>query len=339
MYDIYFPTLKDVDKIMQFMHDEWKQNHILSRNKELFLHEFQDGDRITIAIATCRENGKVAGIFGYIPYNSRKIPDIAGSLWKIADFVKEPMLGLKLRNYVIKNVPHRFFAAPGTGLQTKPIYQIIDMNFNQMSQYYILNPELKSYKIALVPDNKSHELSDDAGSAENIEIELVEQPEDLTIFPFNDYDYIAPFKDFDYLKKRFFDYPAYQYDIYILKVSGEIKNIFVCRKSNHLDAFVYRIVDFYGQDKYLKEIAVYLKTLIISRGYEYADFVCLGFDDIKMNEAGFSKLDFSQDDLVIPNFFEPFVKKNTPVYCVSDKTDSLQYRQCKADGDQDRPNI
>jgi len=42
MLEIRFAKLLDTDNIMKFIHSHWKENHILSRNKDLFLYEYQD---------------------------------------------------------------------------------------------------------------------------------------------------------------------------------------------------------------------------------------------------------------------------------------------------------
>jgi hypothetical protein len=77
---------------------------------------------------------------------------------------------------------------------------------------------------------------------------------------------------------------------------------------------------------------------MIARQYEYIDFVCHGFMRDYFVKAGFCQLDFDQNNTIVPNYYEPFLLKNVPVYCVSDQT-ALSFRQCKADGDQDRPNF
>jgi len=331
MITISRATIQDTKAIMCFMNNVWKEGHILSKHKELFLHEFQDGENLNFIVAKDHEKN-IIGIFGFIKYNYTENPDMAGSLWKVDPKVKEPLLGLKLREYFKKNIKHRFFAAPGAGLQTKPIYKIIKVNWAKMEQFYIANPTIKNFKIAKNPLLKKITTF----SKKTVSILKVEDVTKLKSFVFDNKESV-PYKDFTYFIKRFVSYPIYKYDIFTVMQNDTIKNIFVCRSVSANGAKVYRIVDFYGQLDYIKEIAYFFYNYIIEHNFEYVDFIAYGFDKKLLEDAGFSPLDFNNDSVVIPNFFEPFMQKNTPVYCVWDKT-HLTFRQCKADGDQDRPN-
>lgn len=332
MIEISLAKISDTKAIMTFMNDIWREGHILSKHKELFLHEFQDGNNLNFIIA--KDNGaNLVGIFGFIKYNSSENPDIAGSLWKVDPKVKEPLLGLKMREYFQENIKHKFFAAPGAGLQTKPIYKMIKMNWNRMEQYYIVNPTVSQFHIAKNPKMKQINQKID----KKVQVYKVNSRMDIEAFDFNKDNNIVPRKDLIYFEKRFINYPIYKYDIFCVKKENSVENIFVCRKSSYNGRVAYRIVDFYGDLCYINEIINFLYEYIVENDFEYIDFVEYGFEKKKLENAGFTALDFDSDTTIIPNFFEPYVAQNVPVYCVSDKTEGT-FRQCKADGDQDRPN-
>ena len=334
-----FATIADTDRLMQFMHQQWHKNHILSRNKGLFLYDFKEGERLNLAIATDNTN-QLIGIFGFMKYSNEEVPDIAGSLWKASDEAGESMLGLKLRAYTIKNISHRIFAAPGAGLQTRPIYHFINMDWMEMDQYYIPNPTLSNYQLAVIPKAIQQPLSEPVQPTgiTTISVQHISDPERLRDFPFRSFTTIAPFKDWNYLKKRFFEHPIYPYDVYLTKHDGESICITVCRTAQHGNSSACRIVDFYGDEAGLPGTMAHLRDVMVDSGHEYIDFVCTGFDSEILARSGFCELDLDQDTIIIPNYFEPFVKKNVRVYAVADKTERLRLRLCKADGDQDRPN-
>lgn len=329
---ISIAKLEDTKGIMKFMNDVWKKDHILSRNKELFLHEFQNKENLNMIIAKDSTN-TIVGIFGFMYYNSCDIPDVAGSLWKIDEKVKEPLLGFKLREYFKKNIQHNFFAAPGANLTTKPIYKYLKINWNQMEHYYFANSNLKKFLIAKnplvkqIPTLKSNAI-----------IKHVDDINEIKDFNFLENKKIVPRKDLKYVKNKFFNHPIHKYDIYTLTSNNLIKNIFICRTLFASASSVYRIVDFYGDLEYMHEIVQFLKLYIMEHNHEYFDFVSFGLNEELLLQAGLNKLDFDDGETIIPNLFEPFVQKNSPIYCVSDKTD-LELRQFKADGDQDRPNL
>lgn len=331
-YTIVQATIEDTDSIMKFMGNIWKKGHILSYHKELFLYEFQDGSMLNFIVAKDNKED-IVGLFGFIRYNYSQNPDIAGSLWKVDPKIKEPLLGIKMREYFRKNIKHAFFAAPGAGLQTKPIYKVLNMNWNRMQQYYIANTYSSEFKICKNPEKKR----DNYFVNEHVDFKKIDNMQELANFLFID-ENTLPRKDGRYFEKRFFNYPIYTYDIYVLSVEKKIQNIIVCREVEVQGNYAYRIVDFYGSELFMKGITSFLSDIVVEKRYEYLDFVSFGFDAKKLLDAGFSLLDFDSDKTIIPNFFEPFVQKNIPVYCVWDKTDK-NFRQCKADGDQDRPNF
>ena len=71
--------------------------------------------------------------------------------------------------------------------------------------------------------------------------------------------------------------------------------------------------------------------------YEYLDFYNLGIEKKLLQKAGFQKNKFS-NKIVIPNYFEPFEKRNVNIQCVTwpKKTEIPVF---KGDGDQDRPRF
>ena len=146
-----------------------------------------------------------------------------------------------------------------------------------------------------------------------------------------------PIKDLKYIEKKFYNNPIHKYDIYIVKIDNEIINIFICRAFSCDSSSAYRLVDFYGDENYMNTITQFLYQQLIENNYEYVDFISSGFNIQNILASGFRRLDF-EGDIIIPNYTNPLVKENIPIYCVSDKTNNYIFRQCKADGDQDRPN-
>ena len=338
--EILFGHINDTDSIMSFLGKYWKKGHIMSTNKELFLYEFAEGEMLNIAFSRTL-SGEVTGIFGFKKYSKDDFPDIAGAIWVVNKAINSPMLGLTLRNFVIKNVPHRHFAAPGATVSTRNIYEYLNMDWVRMDQYFILNPEIDDYKIARVPSkyNKSFNLNNTFGEG-NIKMYLTCESEVVKNFPFEENRKIFPYKDYAYIKKRFFSHPVYKYDVYVVESDAYgISNIIICRVVSNGKGFAYRIVDFYGNEELLKYITQQLYKIMISNQYEYIDFLCSGLDKLKIKESGFCNLDFNQKHLIVPNYFEPFIRKNIAIYSVHDKVNNFRFIQCKADGDQDRPNL
>jgi len=343
-----FADLSELQDIMSFMSRHWAANHIYSVSKELLMKEFlwlDQPDKLTIGLAKDTD-GEILGVFCFKFYNYCELPDLAGALWKVTSDAekKYQMIGVRLRQFVIKNVKHRFFSAAGAGEQTKNTYKMLRLQWNQMKQYYIINPLINEYKLIQHLSLKAEQAN--AFGLPNIEMKRVDNPDDLLNFDFEANSNILPFKDMRYIENRFFDYPFYSYDIFLVYKSKEkiAQNIVVCRKAVAKDqagkgiASAYRIVDFYGTEDLLPSIIIALFERVRVQGDEFLDFVCYGFDDKLLKQAGMNSLNFDSTEVIIPNLFEPLVRENIAVNCIADGTNG-NYRHCRADGDQDRPNF
>lgn len=338
-------SIEDVDAIMFFMEEHWRKGHVLSYNKELLLHDFLTGcDRINIGLAL--DGVRLIGIFGYMFYSQCEIPDIAGSLWKVVEDSRYPFLGLKLRQFVLSNVVHRFFAAPGAGLQTKDIYEKIEMNWYQMQHWYRLNKTyaLKKFYIASIVDlndlNDLNDFNDCLCVYNNVFISEIVNEVDILNFPFKYYKKRLPFKDFNYFKRKFIDHPFNKYNILWFSVDG-LNALVVFRVQEYEQRKIVRVIDFYGDDVLMASVVLYLDDYVVSIDAEYVDFVEYGLDANFMNDCGWAKVKFDNySKNIIPNYFYPIIKKNIPIYCVSDRLpEGYKFYMVKGDGDQDRPSV
>ena len=50
MNEIRLANVNDINKIMRFINDNWKENHILSRDKDFFIYEHQGNNTINFVI-------------------------------------------------------------------------------------------------------------------------------------------------------------------------------------------------------------------------------------------------------------------------------------------------
>lgn len=334
MPEIRFARPADLRPLMAFMDAHWRAGHILSVSEDLFRFDFEDGDRLNLALAC--DGGDIIGIFGFMKYSSLECPDLAGSLWKVVDGRGSPMLGLQLRRFVIDRVAHRFFAAPGAGLQTLPIYRVLGMQWIAMDHYFIVNPGVREQRICDIVDvAPAPTLAVEPVAA----LEPVATADGLADFPFLGDPGCGPQKDFAYVQRRFFSHPLYSYRVFRLVSHAETLCVVVCREVGHAGHRALRVVDFYGAERHIADVARGLFQVVVAEGFEYVDFVCSGFDPAAMQRAGWRRLEFERRDVVVPNFFEPFVRKNVRVYAVADRHPGIRPRLCRADGDQDRPNV
>ena len=100
-----------------------------------------------------------------------------------------------------------------------------------------------------------------------------------------------------------------------------------------------RIVDFYGDELTLIIHSSNLKKIMYKNNHEYIDFFSKGMDKKLILRAGFRILDIKNKNLIIPDYFEPFVQTNQQIRFFFDRGVLKNFRFFKGDGDQDRPSI
>ena len=88
----------------------------------------------------------------------------------------------------------------------------------------------------------------------------------------------------------------------------------------------------WGNHKYNMELKHYSK-------YEYIDIFSLGLSEKILSKAGFIKINKKRKNIIIPNYFEPFIRRNIDIKYFTDLKNLKNLRIFKSDGDQDRPNF
>lgn len=344
IYEIRLARADERDKIMNFIHVYWKEGHILSRDKRLFEYEFLEGDKLHIIIAIRKTTGEIEGMLGYLPCSNgldKEKFDIWGSIWKVRDdHSNMTFLGVELVKRLKEILQYRCNIGIGINPDTTlPIRKaIFKEKTGRMKHFYMLNKNIKKFCIACI--NQKPEVEDSITEGINtkeienvIEFSTAEELE--THFEVEKLNTI-PYKDNWYINKRFFSHPYYQYMVYGIKTTEQkIGALVVMRSVEYQGSRILRIVDFLGDTSLFSGLGSNLKQIMETGGYEYIDFYSFGIDERYILNAGFTEKT-DKDINVIPNYFEPFLQENVNIW--------IRYQQegtvfCKADGDQDRPNI
>lgn len=333
-YIIRMADINDVKDIMSFIEREWKSDHILAQNREFFMYEFSDGDKINFIIAKEKETNEIVGILGFLPASKDKDNlDIWGVMWKVTD--KKPVksfLGIELMKRLIQLTKCRTEIGIGANPKTSiPLLKMmLKFNIGKMQHFYRLS-EVKKFKIANVRNFSII----NSGSKENFILKEFSNIYELDReFSFKGNEEFKPYKDSWYIDKRFFKHPIYSYKVNgICDKSGRVHAIIVFRKIECNGSSVLRIVDYIGQQSAFGNLYNTFECLL--NDYEYIDFYEYGFENKYLYEAGF--VEKTEIDVnIIPNYFEPFVQNNVDIWINSTHENCLF---CKADGDQDRPNF
>jgi hypothetical protein len=329
-HTIRFATLSDVETIMNFIDVHWKKDHILATNKDFFLYEYADGEKVNFVVATDNISNEMVGLCGFIK-NAKELSgsDIWGALWKVIK-TSNPMLGIGILEFLNENSECRSFSSLGIAKKTIPIYDFLRYKTGKLNHYYRLNNQ-DNFQIALVKKKVILEFDKN----DNYSLQPLDNFQ--TVMPILNAikdETKVPYKDNWYFEKRYFNHPIYNYQVFGIK-SEKISSIIVAREIQQNDAKILRIVDFIGNPSDIRSIGQELQNLMDKNSYEYIDFYCEGIDNEILENAGL-KLKDNTDLNCIPNYFEPFVQENVDIYYFTTHNDSFPI--FKADGDQDRPS-
>ncbi len=334
-YDIRLGKRQDITAIMEFIRTRWSMDHILSKDRELFEYEFCDGDTVNMVLAIDRETNDIHGVLGFLRTShttdyERKA--IWGSVWKVIDSPDVvPFLGVELakRVYPLSGA-HLFIgngANPDTSIRLRKLF--FHSKTAKLKHHYVYNPNLSEFKLAVIAEPKEQKTFVDS----NQPINSLESMEDVRAFIDLEQTSQVPYKDYWYVNKRFFNHPYYKYLLWGI-TDSLAQGMVVTREVSYDGAKALRIVDYYGDQKLFAYSGAFWSRLMEECGYEYVDFYEHGFDQEAISAAGFYCIG-DEDANIIPNYFEPFVRKNVDIWGHFENIETLLF---KADGDQDRPN-
>ena len=332
MLDIRFAQAIDTDNIMKFIRNHWKKNHILSRDKDLFLYEYKDKDMINFVIAIDNKNN-IYGILGFIK-SSNSNSDIWAAVWKTIKHDSHPMLGIELIEYLRNSNKYNKLTCSGINPKTIAIYHYLGIYTNVLRQYIIINQNIQKFNILSIENDK---FIRQANFIESSKYNLVKLKESELDFDF-DIQELIPHKDKNYFIKRYFNHPIYIYDIYGIYKAKTLTALVVTREVSFENSKILRIMDYLGSEADMVYITKYLYQIVLDNEYEYIDFMCYGFDENILKKACFTKIDLNSKELIAPNYFTPFVQENITINFMADTKEIDKLRICKADGDQDRPS-
>lgn len=320
---------EDIPFIMQFIDQYWKKNHILARDRSFFEWQFVNGKQVNMFLAI-DENGKIYGIQGVILYSQSETPDISGSIWKTIKS-NNPMLGIELGDFMYEQLGARYTCSPGMSKKATKIFKMRGLVCASLDHYYRLC-DREDYRIAKI-SHKIIPVVEDTGyrmepihSLEQMEAIISERELEQRIMS----------KDYAYIRKRYFEHPIYQYDIWeIVNPEKEAHSVLITREEEAQGRKCCKIIDFYGQETDLSRIAAALDRLMKENDYEFVDVYSYGIPVDVYEQGGFVRCG-TEDENIIPNYFHPFEQKNVSLDMIDPLIPGMKL--FRGDGDQDRPS-
>tara|TARA_B100000315_G_C14534625_1_gene567844 strand:+ start:173 stop:1240 length:1068 start_codon:yes stop_codon:yes gene_type:complete len=347
--DIRLATQEEKKKLLEFLDNHWKKDHIYVKDIKLleYLHLDQSREIINFVIIVDKIRDEILGIHAFIPYShfdsELEEVDIFLSIWKVKKAAKIPALGLRSIEFIQKNFNARLIQAMGFIEEITKLYETLGFQVGYLSHHVLFNPKIENFKVArnvsyscLPPENREEDSLKLLIGQEELLEEFSSQEVNLLCRGF------LPLKSKKFLFQKYLNHPNYKYELGIgVNDFNDILFLFVFREIFLESSMVLRIVDFFGQDQFIFQVANQLINLLETRKAEYLDFYQYGLNNSCLEKAYFK--DRGQfKSLIVPDHFEPFEERNIDInfaYRLSNKKVTSKVRFFKGDGDQDRPSL
>lgn len=337
MIKIELCSIQDLPLLFEFINDKWKVNHALFLSRELmnWQHLNSKNNCYNFLLAKETETNEILGILGFIntaQYDNEldENGDYYGAIWKIDNTNQNAIgLGHSLFKKLQKLPNFKTFGAIGISNDTKNYMRIINFRVEKLTQYYIINNSISNFKIAEIKNylNIQSEICNSDFSLKKID--------NLSCIDIK--TSYKPKKTINYLINKYQLHPIYKYIFYGIFKESEILAVFVMRKIELFNSSCIRIVDCIGDLSNIGSLYNDFQKLLKNENSEYIDFFNFGINPPIIQSLGFEILD-EKDFNIIPNYFEPFEKKNIILECAFNSTEN-NYVFFKGDSDQDRPNV
>lgn len=345
MHEIRFAGLADVNALMRFIDEHWKQNHIFVTCKPLldWQHLDKAHGRYNFVIGVSKQSGAIHGILGFIPL-AQFDPGIEierliwMAIWKVVDAARGQKLGQRLLTYLEETLNPEVLSTVAASAMSMPIYRARGYQTGRLEHYFIVNPDMPEFKLADLKGTLSSRR--DNGDYDNSKVVELATEKDITDYAPDCFaaQKALPIKSPEYLINRYMRHPIYDYQAYRIVEGQKTSGFVITRLCSHEGARAIRIVDFIGPSSALAGLGGQWDGLLKASSAEYIDFYCAGIDQETLNSSGFT-LRQQDGDIVIPNYYEPFLRQNVEMDYMIHVPAGRTYRLVKGDSDQDRPNI
>lgn len=339
IYEIRYCKKEELPLLVSFIKNHWQTDHIFVKSTEMLNFQHFDSKllRYNFIIGFNKTSNEIDGLVGIIPIshfdsNLDVYNNTWGGIWKVrTDVVNNEIttLGSKLFSIFEKFNTH---GSIGMSKVAKILHGIKKYKIGKLNHFYILNNKINKFNIAIVPSTEKPIINfskNDFTLQEIIDIEKLK---------FDNIKFIyTPKKSILYLINRFSKHPIYKYNFFgVYNKENILQTILVTRIISMYNSRVIRIVDVYGSLDIIENLYLEFQKLLQSEMCEYIDILNYGIDDDVFKKIGFNILDL-KGDIIIPNYFEPFLQENIEINCAHNSYDD--YVIFKADADQDRPSI
>ena len=332
-----------VEQLIGFIDEHWKQDHIFVRSRQLFdwQHKLALGE-YSFVLAFDKTNNKICGVLGFIltsQYSNslRDEREAWLAIWQVSEALKSPGLGVGMLNFLKTTYQLKTICAFGLSEGVVPLYKALKYEVSVLNHHVLVNPKIETFSILEAgewqPSKKK--ILDTGYSLKNLNptsIKKICDKHASGIFV------TRPLKDANYIINRYVNHPIYEYDIYSVVKNNEAVAILVTRNIIIKGATIVRIIDYQGEFVHFSFLNNSFLAVLDKYGAEYIDFMQFGIPIEVLEKAEFVDI-YSIKEMVVPDYFSPFLKKNIIIdFAFKTEMENMEFFICKGDSDQDRPS-
>jgi len=336
-----------VDDLLSFINTFWQKDHILIKDRTLFDWQYKNTKtgNYNFVLAVSENKNEILGILGFIPsylfsQQLEVYKEAWLSVWKTKDNTSYAGLGVGMIIFLKKTLGLNNILNLGLGDQVIEIFKLLKYNLGILEHNVLINVDQKKFFI-LGDYDPSKILSNE--SIFNNDYELLELTEKSLVSVLNENKKFVfttnPIKDVNYIINRYFKHPTYTYRVFSVNKKDKIcLAIIVIRKVIANNSSALRIVDYQGDYIPFSYLNFSFRNFLKKENHEYIDFLQFGIPKKIIKRAGF--ISVKDNNLFIPNHFEPFEKKKFTInFAYKSDSKNKTFFFFKADGDHDRPNL
>jgi hypothetical protein len=317
------PAIDDRKKLIEFLAENWREDHLFVRDPAWFdwQHLARDG-RSYHAIVALGEGDRIDGFLGIMPL-AENPASVATGIWVARKQSANRRVGLELFAALERIYRPRYIGSLGVNEPARKILQMLGHRAGTSSQFYLSNPDAP----ALLAEGLARsDAPADAASG----LREIGDLEDLALPASGS----LPGKPLAWYRWRYQSGAPYAYRFFLAEVHGRARLLLVARRVEAAGGACLRIVDLLGDLAGAGRFAPRFLPILAAENLEYVDLVVGGPDLSAFSSAGFVA---REDPAVLPNHFDPFLRKNVALGWTLKAAGSPCY-VLRGDGDQDRPN-
>ena len=330
----------EIKLVQKFIDKNFKKNHILSKNKKVFDWLYYNNYEKKYNFIIEQKNTRIISFLGIVKNSkfSKKLKKNE-SVWFATWVAKKNEIGagLKLLSHAIKNYTYIKIGTIGYQDNVKQFYKYLGFFTGHLTQYYISNSKNKNNKIIQKKKDFIKKIKTNT-YGKSINLKIVKTI-NFNKFRHNKHKYIKLFsKDENFFRNKYLRNPFYNYVVYEFRINKKLQGYYFTREAKYKNSKCLRIVDYFGNINSLFRSSVGFNQIIEDKNYEFVDMFFFTNSNFKINQCKFKKNNY-KNNLIIPNFFEPFVKKNIKINFAILTKKVNKFFLFKGDCDQERPNI